>query len=70
MVAFLLLRCSSDLNVLPFFFLSKNNYVNCKRQIGDYQGSYKVALKFANMFGALLKAPWTFLLEQRTLNLQ
>jgi len=25
--------------------------------MGDYQGSYKAALKFANMFGALLKAP-------------
>lgn len=37
--------------------------------MGDYQGSYKAALKFANMFGALLKAPWTFCLEQWTFNL-
>jgi len=57
MVAFLLLRCSNDLNVSPFSFFNKNNYVNCKRRMGNYQGSYKVALKFANMLGALLKAP-------------
>jgi hypothetical protein len=38
--------------------------------MGDYQGSYKVAFKFAKMFGVLLKVPWTFLLEQQTLNFQ
>jgi hypothetical protein len=57
MVAFLLLICSNDLNFLPYFFFNKNNYVNCKRQMGDYQGSYKVAFKFAKMFGVLLKVP-------------
>ncbi len=44
--------------------------MNYKGRMEDYQGSYKVALKFANMFGALLKAPWAFVLEQQTLNLQ
>lgn len=35
--------------------------------MGNYQGSYKVALKFANMLRALLKAPWTFLLNNEHL---